>query len=89
MICTFVSVFSTLHKPTFLCLQAKQPFNTISDLEAADQSPLSGCLVASGHYYIYLPSAADEGWHFLKRLYSTVVLQQFISSTEVSTFLHE
>ena len=31
-----------------LSLQTKRPFNTISDLEAADQSPLSDCLVASG-----------------------------------------
>ena len=48
----FVSVFSTLQELTFLCffffLQTKQPFNTISDLEATDQSPLSVCLVASG-----------------------------------------
>jgi len=29
-------------------LRTKHPFNTISDLEATDHSPLSGCLVASG-----------------------------------------
>ena len=27
----------------------------------------------------YLPSAADEGWHSLKRPYSTVAVQQFAS----------
>ena len=44
MTTTFVSVFSALHEPTFLCLRAKRTFNTISDLKVTDQSPLSGLL---------------------------------------------
>ena len=80
---TFLSVFSTMHKPTFLCLRTKQWFNTISGLEAADQSPMSGCLVASRRCLL---STADEGWHSQYRPYSTVAHQQFVSSTKISTF---
>ena len=40
MVSTFVSVFSTLHELTSLYLRMQHPFNTISDLEATDQSPL-------------------------------------------------
>ena len=58
----------------------KTPFNTISSLEAADHTPLSGCLVNSGHY---LPSAADEGWHSPKSTYSTVAVQHFYRSNYV------
>ena len=42
-----------------------------SCLEAADQSQISGCLVASEHC---LPTAADERWHSLRRPYSTVAV---------------
>ena len=48
-----------------LFLRTKRPFSTISNLEATDQLPLSGCVSASGRY---LPSAADEEWHSLKGL---------------------
>ena len=56
--------------------RTKQPFNNINHLEATNQSPFSGCLIASGRY---LPSAADEGSHSPKRPCSTVapIVSQF------------
>ena len=51
----------------------------------ADQSQKCGCLVTSGHCR---PSAADEEWHSLKRLSSTVVIQQSVTSyAEISNHL--
>ena len=42
---------------------------------------ISGYLAASGSC---MPSAADKGWHFLKRPYSTVAVNSSLVCTEVS-----
>ena len=62
----------------------KKRFNTISDLEVADQLQMSGCLAASRHCQ---PSAADEEWQSPKRPSSTVAAQQFLNVTEVGIYL--
>ena len=76
----FLSIFSPSGFPLFLNKTAIQHHSCLED---ADQSRISGCLAASGSC---MPSAADKGWHSLKRPYSTVAVNSLSVCTEVSCY---
>ena len=80
----FFSVFSPLHALLSSVFQMKLQFNTISGLDAADQSRMSDCLVAFGRY---LPSAAMRSGILRIGLPLQWQSNSWSIFTEVSTFL--